>query len=171
MPAPDSSSRTIEARRNVLEISPGHVPSLRGEPQTTRACVGAAGSDHVLRAASMRARREPFDRQLVVGIGVADAGLARHRRLAAVAIGVPCDRLEARDRRVLRAKRRIEERLAKAHGELGAIERARRLAFANRCHREGSPVDRGVCVGNGADLADASRSTGKAGMGGTPIFL
>jgi hypothetical protein len=43
------------ARRNVFDISPGQVPSLRGEPQMTRARVGAAGSAQRRCAASISA--------------------------------------------------------------------------------------------------------------------
>ena len=40
--------------RQLLEISPGQVPSLRAEPQTSNTRDGVAGSDHRACAASMR---------------------------------------------------------------------------------------------------------------------
>jgi len=55
-PAFFSSSLTSPARRNVFEISPGQVPSLRGEPQMTSERVFVAGSAHDRCACSRRAR-------------------------------------------------------------------------------------------------------------------
>ena len=51
-----SSSLTRPARRKVFEISPGQVPSLRGEPQTTSARVFVFGSAQTCCACSSRSR-------------------------------------------------------------------------------------------------------------------
>ena len=49
-----NASRAICVSRNVLEISPGQVPSLRGEPQTSSTREGVVGSDQRACAASIR---------------------------------------------------------------------------------------------------------------------
>ena len=54
MSAFSTSSRTSCVRRNVFEISPGQVPSLRAEPQITSTRERLAGSAQVARALSMR---------------------------------------------------------------------------------------------------------------------
>src|SRR6185369_9003178 len=81
------------------------------------------------------ARREPLDREVVVGVGVAGTGLARLRRLALVPIVVPGDLLDAAERIALAIEVGIEEELPEALAELLAAERRRRLPLAYLRHR------------------------------------
>src|SRR6185295_7862198 len=88
-----------------------------------------------LRALDALARREPLDRELVVGVGIAGPGLACLRRLAAFFVVVPGDLLDAAERGALGVEVRVEEELAKALAEFLARQLRGRLAFAYLRHR------------------------------------
>ena len=78
---------------------------------------------------------DPLDRDLVFGIGVARARVARERRLPRLTRRPPGDLLETRDRRVLGAEGGIEERRPEARAELCALEMPGRLSLACGGHR------------------------------------
>ena len=134
MPASPSVSCAIFARRQVLEISPGQVPSLREEPQITSTRERVAGSFcALLRGDQLVARRAPLHRELVVRDRAKPAaGLRGARRLAVLLVALPGDRLEALDRVVLLLEGRVVEVALEALAELLARHRPRRAGCGPR---------------------------------------
>ena len=80
------------------------------------------------------ARLDPFDRQVVVRVGIAGPRLACQRRLASLLVGIPRDSFEARDGPVFGAKRRVDVGKPKAPAELFAHQMSRRLSLPDFRH-------------------------------------
>lgn len=152
MPARSIVSRAICASRQVLEISPGKVPSLRDAQATISARERVAGCCQRCCAACRRSCVAPVVGQAVVGVGEAGAGLVCARRLARLFVGLPGDHLDAPQRVTLAAECRVDETLPKAFAERVAAEHAGELDFANlRSHGGeraiGMPPGRsGICI-------------------------
>ena len=90
--------------RQVLDISPGQVCSLRDEPLIRKnAQVQSSVVMALLRLMDRVACVEPVDGDVIIRIGKAGACLAGYRRLARMAVGIPC---RGNDRIKLAPKRR-----------------------------------------------------------------
>jgi hypothetical protein len=63
---------------------------------------------------------QPFDRHVVIGVGIAWASLAGYRRLAAFFIRLPGNRFDARNRFIFGTKGRVDERFDEALMKLAA---------------------------------------------------
>src|SRR5450759_1273286 len=87
-----------------------------------------------VRALQPRAGVRPFDRQVVLGIGISLARCSSDRRLATILVGLPCDILDPRERRLLRREQRVLERLREAVVKLDSGQRRGGLALADLGH-------------------------------------
>ena len=88
--SPKIGSASLTSRQ-VFDISPGQVWSLREEPLISRMRgVSLAVVVAPLRGEDSVARGQPVDRDFVIRIGKTRSRLARYRRLARIAVAVPC---------------------------------------------------------------------------------
>src|SRR4029450_7212869 len=158
IPAASTISRASWTRRKVLDISPGQVTWLRGQPQMPGMGTRVAGSPPPPRPGPARRGRaadaedaqrrrrialaplrcrdgitggDPIQRQLVVGIGMAGAGLAGARRLAVAVVRLPGKVDQAADLRRRGIEGGIIEAVAEAARELGLFDMRAALALAN----------------------------------------
>ncbi|MNE48419.1 hypothetical protein D3C80_1428800 [compost metagenome] len=106
-----------------------------------------------LRRLDRRPRRDPVDRQVVVGVGVSRPGLARHRALAALDVAVPGHGGDLIQRRPHRVKGRVLIGAQEAGGEVGAAQFRRGHAPARVWRLHG--------VGHGVSPASDHRQTSR----------
>src|ERR1700682_978414 len=109
-----------------------------------------------VRALQPRAGARPFDRQIVLGIGVSLARFSSDRRLATLLVGLPCDILDPRERRFLGREQRVLERLREAVVKLDSRQRRGSLALADLGH--GAILAQGKGEGSGANPVASLRA-------------
>jgi hypothetical protein len=115
--------------RQLLDISPGQVCSLREEPLIIR--MRATSVVAPLRRQDRLACREPIHREFILRIGEARPRLARHRRFARMAVGIPRCVDDGVDLALQRLERGIDEPVAVPPHELLARQFSGRHPFAD----------------------------------------